>query len=100
MIAQLLQALCACRMSDAEFLYDLGKIIHRAERGNGDAQAAFDSIRASAEAQQLTDKFLEDCKLAKEFHQPEYVAVQFCALVEDWSRLRIQGEITRRKENK
>jgi len=85
--------------SDAEFIFDLGKVIRKSELGCVQAKCAFEQISSSAESQQLTSKFLEDCTLAKEFFQPKNIAIQLRALVEDWSRLRIQGELSRKKLN-
>lgn len=96
---ELLQALlCECRPSDAEFLYDLGKLRHVASHGNQKAQRAFDQMKESVDARKLTEKFLADCELADQFYQGD-VGMQFCALVEDWSRIRIVGELQRRKQN-
>jgi hypothetical protein len=85
-------------MNEAEFIYDLGKIIRKSELGNRFAQARLELIRSSAAAQNAIEHFEKDCQLAKEFYACN-AGIQFRALVEDWSRLRIEGELSRRKQN-
>ncbi len=85
-------------VSEAEFIHDLGKIMRQSELGNKFAQFRFELIRCSAAVQNATEQFEKDCQLAKEFYACN-AGIQFRALVEDWSRLRIEGELSRRKQN-
>lgn len=82
------------RISESEFIHDLGKVILQSELGNPVAQFRFELIRCSAAAQGAIAQFESDCKLAKEFYGSN-AGLRLRALIEDWSRLRIEGELSR-----
>lgn len=82
-------------IDNADLIVSLGQVLVRAELGSPEAMASLERGKAQIQDDETAIQFQETCQLAIDFQKlPK--KVQFIALMEDWSRVRIFAELNKK----